>query len=196
MKSIARFLMPALALALVSIVGSTVTALAQPFPPVGTILTCPFRGTIVVNQNNVDFAGTVEGSGIFRVTATTATSATYTPVAITATSTFAALGTFTTRLDNNAAVAISVARSINGNGFPVIIPMRYPAIVTGPDNVAYSSNGVVNFLIPSSNSFNPIVNEVSNLEGPVTFIAPDGDTDPTNNPTFRLVRLTATFNPQ
>jgi hypothetical protein len=203
MKSIARFLMPALALALVSIFSSTITALAQDFPPpVGTVLPCRFRGNIAINRDGRDFVGTVEGSGTFQVIATTDNSATYIPIAIEARSTFGELGTFTTQLGAAAATQVSVANSLQADvPFPVRIEMRYPPIVTDPgdnpdsdeDDIVYTG-GEVNFLIDASDSFNPIVNATSRIENPVTFTAEDGDTDPTNNPTFTLVRLNATFN--
>lgn len=187
MKAIARFLMPALLLALVSTFGSTITALAQDFPPVGTILFCPFRGDITISQNGQDYVGTVEGSGTFQVIESGSASASYLPVDIQATSTFEELGTFTTRLNNGAAVRPSVANSINADGgFPVRIEMIYPPIVTGPDGVEYVG-GEVNFLIDESDSFDPIVGATSHLENSVTF----GQGDQT----FTLVSLNATFNP-
>lgn len=194
MKSIARFLMPTLVLALVGIVGSTITALAQDFPPpIGTRLRCPFNGTISIDRDGALLDGTVTGSGTFEVIATTENTATYIPVEIEATSTFPQLGdegTFTTRLNTTVPAPASTAASVDASVavFPVVIPMIYPPIVTDPRGDEFTSQGNVNFLINVSNSFNPIVGEVSNLENPVTFVAEDGRS-------FKLVSLTATFNP-
>jgi hypothetical protein len=191
MKAIARSLMPALVLALVGIFGSTATSLAQDFPPdVGTILVCPFNGDIIVNRDGRDFVGTVEGSGTFQVVESGDNFTRYIPIAIDATSNFDELGTFTTRLNENIAadeLPVSEARSISADVFPVVIPMRYPPVVTDPDGVEYIG-GEVNFLIDASNSFNPIEGETSRLEGPVTFTSEDGQS-------FTLVQLNANFNP-
>jgi len=192
MRSIARFLMPTLFLALVGISGSTVTALAQDFPAqVGDRIRCPFNGDIVINRDGTEFSGSVEGFGTFEVLAVEGNSAVLIPVEIEATSTFEELGEFKTRLNENIAadeLTRSVVRSIGADVFPLEVPMIYPPIVTDPDGVEYTSEGDVNFLIKSSNSFNPIEDETSDLANSVKFTSEDGQS-------FTLVRLTATFTP-
>jgi len=185
MKAITRFWM---ALAMVAILGSTMTALGQVLPRPGTRLICNFQGPIVINQDGRDYVGTVSGYGGFLVSQSNTTSATYSPVDISATSIFPELGTFTTRLDAAAAVEPSVATTLGGAAtFPIYIPMRYVPIVTGPDGVDYYG-GVTNFVIDASQSFNPIVGETSHLEGSVTFTSRDGSRS------FTLRSLEATFN--
>jgi hypothetical protein len=188
MKAIARFLMPALVLALVSIFGSTITASAQDFPPpIGEVITCNFNGPIVINQDGRDFLGTVSGFGAFQVVTTTDNVAQLRPVEINATSDFPELGTFTTTLNRRIPEDQQPISNVIFDGDQFIVPMIYDPVVTGPDGLEYIG-GTVNFFIDGSNSFNPIVDQTSRLEGSVTFQTADGSSS------FTLVSLDATFN--
>jgi hypothetical protein len=199
MRRIARFGLAMFILALAGLAGTTNSTYSQELPGPGTILICPFDGDITINQNGRDFVGTVNGFGAFEVLSSTP----FNPedptsrnrlvtraVDIGATSIFPELGTFTTRLNLNAPVT-TISEIVSANPGPAIFPlevdMRYDAIVTGPDGRQYLAINPVNFRTTTANTINPFVNEVTNLEGPVQFVSPEGN--------FTLVRLTATFNP-
>lgn len=202
MKTIAKFRNAALLLMLAGVVGTTSTGNAQNrgaegLPAqVGQVITCNFQGPIAINRDGEDFVGAVSGYGSFQVVdvgyandedaaAGRVSRVTYVPVDIQATSTFEALGTFTTRLNDVSVTSETVALG-GADIFPVQSDMIYYPIVDTPYG-SYTTQEPVNFTSGSANSFLPFENEPFHLAGPVTFSGDDGNT-------FTLVRLDAIFN--
>jgi len=202
MKAFTKFLMPVLALAVAGIVGSMASAQAQVVSAfavqVGQIVRCNFTGPISATVAGRTYAGTVTGSGDFRVTSTSnynvaspesRNTVSYVPVAIQATSTFPGLGTATTTLDRQALAPASSTTSLNAGdaAFPAASAMTYNAITT-LNGVAYTSQGVVNFVSGNVNTAFPFVNERFDIAAPVNFVDASGQVG------FTLNSLTSTFN--
>jgi hypothetical protein len=196
MKSITRFWMPALAMVVAGLMGGSANAQVFPTQP-GQIITCnSLPGPIVIRVGDQTFAGTSNGTGTFRVSATTAgnpatgavSSVTYFPVAINATSTFANFGTITTAIGGGGAGIFSATVSRNpGSLFPARSSMTFPA--TGTVNgTVYTSRRPLTLSAPNVNSFLPFQNEPFTLDQPVDFVNDQGQVG------FTLLRLDATFN--
>jgi hypothetical protein len=198
MRSFAKFL----TIAAACIVGSATLAHAAGTGSVfnvqvGQILVCNFVGNISVTANGQTYQGTVTGSGTFQVTSfanfdptkpNSRNIVSYVPVAIQASSTFAGLGTITTRLDPQAPPATSSTTSINAgpNPFPASSAMTYNAITT-VNGTSYTSRGVVNFVSPQVFTAFPFQQEPFQIAAPVVFA--NGD-----NIGFTLNSLNSVFN--
>jgi hypothetical protein len=196
MKSIAkRFMASMFVLALA---GTSLYAQGLPVQ-VGQQITCnTLPSPIIVNVGGRDFAGTSVGSATFQVTAVTranandprsaVTSATWTPVAVQATSTFDNLGVIQTSLVANAAnPVLSSVTSIGDTPLPVRPSMSFTA--SGSLNgIPFTSTTPVTLVSDISQTFLPFQNERFNLQAPVRFADDRGAVG------FTLTQFNPTFN--
>jgi len=205
MKAIAKFLMPALALAAVGILGTASHASAQEDRSVfggvrvGDQPACPFIGTLAITAAGQDFAGTVNGSGTFQVTSvsnfnpddpTSVNSVSLTPFAIQAESDLPGFGKITTTLQPVADADLPVSSTSSLNAGPAPFPARgdmtYNATGTIGD-VVYTSRGTVSFVSDNISAAFPFTQQAFRIARPVEFVDADG------NVGFVLNRLDATF---
>jgi hypothetical protein len=204
MKSIVKKLMASMFL--LAVTGASLYAQGPPAGTgglanvqVGQQITCnTIPSPISINVNGRDFAGLSSGSATFQVTAVTlsnpddprsaVTSATWTPVAVQATSRFDGLGIIQTSLSlDPAAQVTSSVTAIGDQPFPVRPSMSFNA--TGSLNgVPFTSTTPVTIASDAANSFLPFQNEPFRLEAPVTFAGDDGEVG------FTLTQFNPIFN--
>lgn len=201
MKSVAKKLLASM---FVLAVAGSVTVHAQRDPAatspwnnvqVGTLLTCnTIPSPITIRVNGRDLQGISQGGATFQVTTLTAAnpddpnsvnSATWSPVAVQATTTINGFGTITTSLGGGQVT--SGISSTTPAPFPVTSTMGFPA-VANVNGVTYTSRTPVSLTAPQANSFAPFQNERFSLDAPVDFV------DDAGNVGFTLVQFNPTFN--